>query len=245
MRAQILSFALLAGLATSAAAAPPVIPPVTYPTLARTASTAEGFAPTGWTVEQRQSGDLNGDGRPDLVLILRDTSAANVVDNSGLGRRRLNTNPRMLAVAYAETGGFRLVLQNHSLIPRETDPVLDDFIEGGGISMGNGTFKVRLRRFASAGSWGVETVAYTFKPRGDRIEMIGYDRTSTQRNSGETRDVSINYVSGRMKITTGTISGSGERSVWRQAPGRAMPLDQIGDGLDFDAEHPSARPGAN
>ena len=245
MRTLIPTFAILAGLVTAATAAPPVIPPVTYPTLARTAPTAEGFAPAGWTIEQRQSGDLNGDGRPDLVLVLRDTNPANIVDNSGLGRRRLNTNPRMLAVAYADAGGFRLALQNHTLIPRETDPVLDDVIEGGGVSMGNGTFKVRLRRFASAGSWGVETVTYTFKPRGDLIEMIGYDRTSTQRNSGETRDVSINYVSGRMKITTGTISGRGERSVWRQAPGRGLPLDQIGDGLDFDAEHPGPRAGTN
>src|ERR1700740_2772731 len=63
----------LAGIANPAIAddGDLAIPSVTYPALARHASTAEGFVPAGWRLESEKSGDLNGDGRVDIVLVLR------------------------------------------------------------------------------------------------------------------------------------------------------------------------------
>ena len=43
-----------------------VIPTVAYPSIAPSASTAEGFIPKGWRIEARETGDTNGDGRGDL-----------------------------------------------------------------------------------------------------------------------------------------------------------------------------------
>ncbi|WP_204322179.1 hypothetical protein, partial [Streptococcus pneumoniae] len=62
----------------------------------------------------------------------------------------------------------------------------DDYLDGGGISMAGGSFKVALRSFMSAGSWEMFTVTYTFKLRGNRINLVGYDRITVVRNSGQT-----------------------------------------------------------
>src|ERR1700756_5499038 len=60
----------LAGIATPAVAddGDLAIPSVTYPALARHAPAPEGFVPAGWRIENEKSGDLNGDGRADIVL---------------------------------------------------------------------------------------------------------------------------------------------------------------------------------
>ncbi|WP_224082535.1 hypothetical protein [Cupriavidus laharis] len=95
-----------------------VIPPVDYPVLPATAKSAEGFVPKGWRLESRSDGDLNNDGRSDLVLVLRQQRASNIVRHDGMGQNPLDTNPRILAVAWSRAdGGYALAVQNHALIP--------------------------------------------------------------------------------------------------------------------------------
>src|SRR5580692_8046351 len=73
---------LALGLAVLAARADDLTPPdVIYPTLAAHAADAVGFAPAGWQIETKLSGDLNGDGVDDLVLVLREHDPANVLAN--------------------------------------------------------------------------------------------------------------------------------------------------------------------
>lgn len=248
MRAFFAAFLALTSLAQPApagAAAPGelVIPPATYPNLARSAAAADGFVPAGWSLEKQQSGDLNGDGRPDLVLVLRETNPANIVANEGLGRRRLNTNPRILAVALADGGGYRLVTQNHTLIPRETDPVQVIDVD---VTAADRAFKVKLRSMMTMGSWGAGGPTFTFRVRDNRVELIGYDSVEFTRNTGASREVSINYLSGRMKISSAPNNETAARSVWRPAPSTTVvTIDQIGNGLDFDGERRGQDRGAN
>ena len=206
---------VLAGLSvaiTAAMADDLVIPDVTYPTLPPKAASKEGFVPQGWKLETAVSGDLDGDGVADLALVLHATDPANIVDNKGgLGESSLDTNPRILAVAFARPGGYELALQNHTLIPRRTDPVLDDPLAGDPPTIRRGVLKIPLFFFASAGGWTTSTVDYTFRLENRRFVMIGYDRSDTQHNTGVTTAVSIDYLSRKMQTATGRIDSDEDK----------------------------------
>lgn len=213
-----------------------VIPPVHCPALPDKGSTAEAFVPAGWRIESRTDADLNGDGRPDLVLVLRQQSPANIVHHDGFGENPLDTNPRILAVAWALAGGgYALALQNHTLIPRHEYPNVDDVLaETGGVTVQRGTLRVTLHYFANAGSWSTGSTTYAFRWQGGRFELIGYDSGMMQRNTGAIEAESINYLTGKVKRSKGNIKDDEEKVSWEKLPStRRLSLDEIGDGSDF------------
>ena len=182
------------------------VPPASYPRLLRHALSVEAYIPQGWRLEMTKSGDLNGDGRPDAVLVVRDDDPDKFIDT---GRdQKLDTNPRILVVALADAaGGYDLVLENHTLIARTNDPFQQDPLDPDGIQEGevaikNGTLRITLGYFG--GNMGRMT--YTFRFQNGRFEMIGYDRVDVTRNSGVMSDVSINYSTRQMVRKKGHIS---------------------------------------
>jgi hypothetical protein len=212
---------------------------VTYPPLAKEATSAEGFVPTGWKLEQKLTGDLNRDGVPDLVLLLRQDDPKNLMTHDALGENPLDTNPRILAVAFgrASPAGYVLMLQNHTLIPRREVPVVSDPLEDGGVTIERGTLRVKLNYWTSAGGWGTTASNYTFRYQNQRFELIGFDRTEFMRNSGESRDTSINYSTGKMSISATSMENDKKKVRWRTLPRRALlTLDRVGDGFEFNPE---------
>ncbi|MGO4610652.1 hypothetical protein AB4142_30435, partial [Variovorax sp. 2RAF20] len=77
------------------------VPPVRYPAVPAHAATAEGFVPAGWTLEYRIEGDLDQDGRADLALVLRQQDPRNIIEHDGFGPSPYDSNPRILAIAFA------------------------------------------------------------------------------------------------------------------------------------------------
>lgn len=217
-----------------------VIPDVDYPSLVKSSPSAEGFVPKGWKLESQLKGDLNGDGLEDLVLVLHEQDARNRVTHDGLGENPVDTNPRILAVAFAQAaGGYVLALENHELIPRHDDPVLDDVLdESGGVFIKRGTLQVALHMWASAGSWGTSTTTYTFRWQNARFELIGYHLSSLMRNSGETSDLSINYSTGQVKRSEGSAADDTDavksKATWEKlSSSKRWTIDSVGDGMDF------------
>src|SRR4051794_27091256 len=106
---------LVCGSAFAADDGDPVLPPVTYSALVGHAQSVEGFLPMEWRIEMQKSGDLNGDGRADVALVLRALEDNNVIDMRGRGGpENFDTNPRILMVAFANAaGGYDLALENH------------------------------------------------------------------------------------------------------------------------------------
>jgi hypothetical protein len=91
------------------------------------------------------------------------------------------------------------------------------------------------------GGWTTYTSTLSFRWNGRRLRLIGFDRESLQRNSGETETISANYLTGRARITTGSMEDDvQDRTRWRQLAPRADSLETIGDGLGFE---PTLKPG--
>ncbi len=248
MRFKILTVAIVLAAAVApihASAQEDDIPPAVYPTLVKRASTPEGFVPAGWILETKIEGDLNGDGIPDLVLVLHEQNPKNIVSAGAVGDRTFDTNPRILAVVFGgKGGGYGLTLENHALIPRRESSTVDDPLsENGEVAIVKGVLRVKLQFFASAGSWTMSTTAYSFRFQNGRFELIGFDRNAVTRNSGEIRDVSINYATGKMSIT-GTIENDKTKVRWKTLPRRPLlTIEHIGDGLEFDPETPKPAAG--
>ncbi len=213
-------------------------PDVRYPRLPDTGATLQAFVPDGWEIESQDAGDLNKDTRDDVVLVLRMQDPANVVQNEGLGASEFDTNPRLLAVLFAEAaGGYRLVVQDHTLIPRPDNPVMDDYLDGDdAVTVRRGAFTVRLHSWASAGSWYTSNTTFTFRHQDGCFRLIGHDSTWMHRASGETGSTSLNLAAGKGVFEEGTMeSDTPTRTKTVAIPRGALPcLEDIGNGFEFD-----------
>ncbi len=232
----MLVLALYGCRAAAADEGDPKLPPAIYPPLLRHVLSVEAFIPQGWRLEFTKSGDLNGDGRPDAVLVVRDDDEKKFIDTGRASSPKFDTNPRILVVALADAaGGYDLVLENHTLIARTTDPWQQDPLDPNGIQEGeiaikNGTLRITLGYFA--GDMG--HITYTFRYQHKRLEMIGYDRVNVTRSSGVMSDLSINYSTRRAERKVGHISNDENKVTVKKLPNKPLlALPQIGDGLDF------------
>ncbi|WP_126283665.1 hypothetical protein [Burkholderia stagnalis] len=231
----VLSMTLLAMASTRALAWD--VPTVVFPDLVRQATRPDGFVPPGWKIELLTKGDLTGAKRDDLVMILRQNDPRNIVTHDGMCENPLDTNPRILAVAFARPdGGYALALENHTLIPRRESPCLEDVLAEGGVWIERQALKLGLHRFASAGTWEMGNSAYTFRWRNQRFELVGYDDMSIRRNTGEMSEISINYLIGRVKLSSGNVSeDEPSKVIWvKLASRQRWTPDEIGEGTKFD-----------
>jgi hypothetical protein len=215
------------------------IPEVTYPRLTKEAASAEDFVPAGWKLERQLTGDLNRDGVPDLVLLLRQDDPKNIITHEIMGENPFDTNPRSLAVAFGRKSpaGHVLMLENNTLIPRPEVPAVSDPLEDGFIRVDRGVLRVKLNYWSSAGSWGMHANEYAFRYQNRRFEMIGYTRNEFMRNTGESRDLSYNFSTGKMSITTGSTENDKTKVRWKTLPRRPLvTLDEVGDGVAYGPE---------
>lgn len=206
----------------------------TYPRPAARAASAQGFVPAGWEIEARAEGDLDRDGIGDLALVLREKNPAHIVQHDGLGENPLDTNPRMLVVALRERqGGYRLAVENHSLIPRRQNPVLEDPFDT--LTIVSGVLRVKLRIWMSAGSWSASNLDFAFRLQQGGLMLIGYDHQSIQRNTGKLDEYSLNYLTRRAKISIFDVDNDAEKARWKTLPRRPLrDIVELGDGLAFD-----------
>ena len=211
------------------------VPKASYPVLLKRANTAHGFVPVGWLLESSASGDLNGDGKPDTALVLRQANPKNRINNNGLGVSQLNTNPRVLAVLLADAmgAGYTLAAEERALIPRHESPTADDPFDKIAISKGN--LYVHVKFWASAGSWSMRDAAFTLRYQDNCFRLIGYDSNYHHRGNGESETRSVNYFTGKMSLVTGIGDSAQKKTAWRNLKSsRKICVGDIGDGLEFD-----------
>ncbi|QIK95419.1 hypothetical protein G7076_01990 [Sphingomonas sp. HDW15A] len=211
-------------------------PPVTYPVIVGEGPTAESFVPDKWKLERKATGDLNGDRLPDAALVLHMADRANFISSDWDPNQKYDSNPRMLVVLFGRSGGgYTLAASDHALIPRLKNQNQDDPFDE--VTIENGTLRVKMHLFMSAGGWEMGGSAFTFRWQGSAFKLIGFDRDSVRRNSGETEEVSINFLTGKMLAKRGNIGTEKETRLTAKIPIRPLiALGDIGDGLMFDPD---------
>lgn len=180
---------------------------VAGPVVANADAALAAWVPAGWKQVARATGDLTKDGSDDEVLVLEQTVAANLIPNDSLGAPQLNLNPRRLLILANTAAGYQPLLSRDDLLPSEHDaevPCLaDPLLEQGGIAVRGGKLMITLGYWLSCGSYGVTTDTFTLRLEGERFRLIGFDRQSFSRNSGEISETSINYLTAKKKTTSG------------------------------------------
>jgi hypothetical protein len=218
----LLAAALLGSAALSAAGQPLEVPEVRFPELPAEAADAAGFVPPGWAPIARESGDLNGDGRPDLVLLMQLRDPANVQTvPRGDGIESFDTNPHLLAVVFAgPAGGYRLAASNSGLFLRPPANFTgDDPIGGDTISIERGSLVVSFG-FLRGGA------SYRFRWQRGAFRLIGYEASGVSGGCVET--ISINYLTRRARLTNEPVESDRTRVARRRVVGGPPPtLDRI------------------
>ncbi|MDP1027038.1 hypothetical protein Q5H91_07430 [Sphingomonas sp. KR1UV-12] len=204
------------------------------PTIPSSAATATGFVPRSWTLERAITGDLNRDGRPDLVAVLKGADPICVVRIDD-ATQPMDTNPRVVLVAFGGPNGYHLQLVNAAVIPRIDDRYMDDPFDPDALTIRGDVLRLGLRYWRSMGGWTTFTSTLAFRWDGTRFRLIGFDKESLQRNSGETETVSANFVTGRVKTVTGSMEDDvGSKTRWQKLRQAPTNLETIGDGFSFE-----------
>lgn len=215
---------------TGAAAEDDGLPPVDYPSLPAAVATRAELVPAGWTVEAEATGDLDGDRRPDLALVLQSEKP----DLSPSGEPLVG--PRMLVVAFGTRKGYQRITVNHQLIPRASSRFVEDYFdaESGALSIERGRLTIKLHYFATMGGWGMWDKTYSFKWRKNEFVLSRYDHDYTHRAKGDTKRIIADYEAGRLRVITGNIQEDATKTQKLKLPEPStVTLEQVGDGMKF------------
>lgn len=140
-----------------------------------------------------------------MVLILEDNNPTNLRSNKGRWPSILNLNPRRLVILFKTPDGYREILRRDGFLPSEhteNSRYLADPVVKKGIRIERGIFVVTLLERLSYGNYTEIDGQFKFRYENEnrRFRLIGYDRSVS--GSGKQVDHSINYLSGKTKITT-------------------------------------------
>lgn len=143
-----------------------------------TGASASEFAPKGWQVESSVEGELNGDARADLLVVLLQDGE---VDRA-----------RALVWLHGEAKGFRLVDVNSTLLA---------CFECLGVKGGTAAPQISIaKRVVSISQSGGSRDAYgsthRFRFDGKEVKLIGLDRTTMDTLTGAGTSISRNFLTG-------------------------------------------------
>lgn len=188
--------------------------------------------PQGWKLVDRTE-----DQGSEVLVIEKDDPLLRVA-NESLGPKVLNTNPRKMLFIENQDGKAKIVGSADHFLPSEHNadlPCLIDPLEEGGVNLEGSILTARFSYWLSCGSYDVTRKTFTFRRDNGRYRLIGYDVSSFSRSTGQGQELSINYLTGRKKRTTGIAfleSNPGETApkpkvAWSKVGRAAVFLDAI------------------
>lgn len=184
-----------------------------YPNLPKSGKSINDFVPKDWETVGKAQGDLNGDKIEDSALVIKANLSKFLNKNDGLGSNPFDTNPRILVILFKDKDGYKIAKQSNTFIVAPDSPTqLEPFQE---VRIKNGILELSFELFSSAGSWSTTSSSYRFKFLNGEFVLIGADKTDSMRNSGETESRSYNFLTSKLKVSTGNFSSDREKVRWR------------------------------
>lgn len=159
---------------------------------------AADVVPNGWE-STFKTGDMNGDGLPDLVVIATPCNKEKMkTRDDGFV---YNFNQPVLAIYWGDkNGNYKLFKQYDNVIPAREDeflaitPSLD--------ITKSGSLQIDLEFFATAGSYTQPTTTHVFRYQNGDFMLIGKDVVELERTTGKTVTTSENYLTRKRTVVT-------------------------------------------
>lgn len=164
--------------------------------LPREGKSLQDFVPIGWTVQEQATGDLNGDGIPDVAAILIESESP-------------DTHERALVVLLGREGGkFTLAGTNGKLVQCKE---CGGMKESEGIAIKKGV--IIVDQMMGSREYAVYTWRFRYDPQTQRFVMIGMDLESADGGRGTGTIESSNYLTGQKITTTYRYDKKGENKI--------------------------------
>jgi hypothetical protein len=174
-----------------------------YPEIIQKGKSAGDFIPDGWMIKDSVGSDLNGDARNDFAIILQHKDSVRLVDVANDFVDTVLTQPRMVMIILWNNSDaqFHLSAQNHFFIPNHDRSTMEDPFQS--MEVEKGILQFSFQYFANIGSYQVSNLLYKFRCDNGEFVLIGGEYSDFMRNMGNEEKCSYNFLTQKMKITTG------------------------------------------
>lgn len=159
---------------------------------------AADVVPNGWE-STFKTGDMNGDGLPDLVIIATPCNKEKMKTRDD--GYVYNFNQPVLAIYWGDkNGNYKLFKQYDNVIPAREDEFLA--ITPSLEITKSGSLQIDLEFFATAGSYTQPTTSHVFRYQNGDFMLIGKDVVELERTTGKTVTTSENYLTRKRTVVT-------------------------------------------
>jgi len=182
-----------------------------YPKIKATGNSISNFIPNEWKLLDSAKGDLNGDKNDDIAFILQYKDSISIEKIEFEEKDTVITQPRILVLAFFNPtrNEYELIEQSNTFILNHDNPNMEEPYQN--IIIKKGVLRIDFAIFMNMGGWGMSNNSYKFRYQDNEFKLIGADYNYTNRGSGETENRSYNFLTTKVKISTGNISSDKEK----------------------------------
>lgn len=189
-----------------------------YPSIKTSSNSIADFVPSKWKILQWSKGDLNSDKNVDIAFVLeysdKVTFTKSRKDYDGnTYNDEMDCSPRILVIAIfnPRKKQYEKTAQNNTFImcADGSGGLIQDPFEK--ITIRNQIVEIEFRSMSGIHFF----QKYKFKLQNNEFTLIGIDKNTIHRVSGDYEDLSFNLITNKVESVTGNLSSKKEKTSWK------------------------------